>query len=327
MSKPELVTPSSNKNVVEVIIHPLVLLSVVDHFNRVSKDVNRRVVGVLLGTRDGNRADVTNSYAVPFEEKLDNPTVWFLDHNFLDQMHWMFRKVNARERIVGFYSSGPKLKENDLKISALFRKFCDFEPIMVIIDTRPDVDGLPTTAYIAHEEVEADGKEIQKVFKHIPVRIEAEEAEEVGVEHLLRDINDPSASTLAMQIKQKIQALNSMVLRLKEIHTYLDSVSNGSIPLNNQIIYNLQNIFNLLPNLNVDSLIKALLYKTNDIHHAIYISSLLRSVIALHNLLNNKIKYSDMNDVLDRSAGVTGENDTMVTTKTVAIEKASKEKR
>ena len=167
MSKPELVTPSSNKNVVEVIIHPLVLLSVVDHFNRVSKDVNRRVVGVLLGTRDGNRADVTNSYAVPFEEKLDNPTVWFLDHNFLDQMHWMFRKVNARERIVGFYSSGPKLKENDLKISALFRKFCDFEPIMVIIDTRPDVDGLPTTAYIAHEEVEADGKEIQKVFKHI----------------------------------------------------------------------------------------------------------------------------------------------------------------
>ena len=108
------------------------------------------------------------------------------------------------------------------------------------------------------------------------------------------------------------KALDSMVGRLKEINSYLDSVSNGGIPLNNQIIYNLQNIFNLLPNLNVDSLIKALLYKTNDIYHAIYISSLVRSVIALHKLLNNKIKYSDMNDVLDRSAGLSSEHDTKI---------------
>jgi len=39
MNKPELVA-----------IHPLVLLSVVDHYNRVvGKNKNRRVVGVLLG--------------------------------------------------------------------------------------------------------------------------------------------------------------------------------------------------------------------------------------------------------------------------------------
>ena len=33
-----------------VIVHPLVLLSVVDHFNRVAKNTKKRVVGVLLGT-------------------------------------------------------------------------------------------------------------------------------------------------------------------------------------------------------------------------------------------------------------------------------------
>ena len=33
----------------EVIVHPLVLLSVVDHYNRVAKDTRKRVVGVLLG--------------------------------------------------------------------------------------------------------------------------------------------------------------------------------------------------------------------------------------------------------------------------------------
>lgn len=31
------------------VIHPTVLLSVVDHYNRIAKDTKKRVVGVLLG--------------------------------------------------------------------------------------------------------------------------------------------------------------------------------------------------------------------------------------------------------------------------------------
>ena len=34
-----------------VAVHPTVLLSVVDHYNRVGKDLRRRVVGVLLGRK------------------------------------------------------------------------------------------------------------------------------------------------------------------------------------------------------------------------------------------------------------------------------------
>lgn len=217
--------------------------------------------------------------------------------------------ISAREEIMGFYSSGPKIKENDIKISSLFKQFSPHEPVFVIIDVRPGVEGLPTTAYEAVEEVEADGKEIQRVFKHIKCSIEAEEAEEVGVEHLLRDINDPSTSTLALQIKLKITGLAGLAGRLTEIRDYLEKVISGRIPINNQITYNLQNIFNLLPNLNVDELVKAMLVKTNDMHLVMYLSSLVRSVVALHGLLNNKIKYKDVDDVLDRSAGVVDEQE------------------
>lgn len=80
----------------EVCVHPLVLLSVVDHYNRVAKDTQRRVVGVLLGTRTRDKVDVSNSFAVPFEEDLKNASVWFLDHNFLENMFWMFKKVNSK---------------------------------------------------------------------------------------------------------------------------------------------------------------------------------------------------------------------------------------
>lgn len=56
---PTLSTPES------VVVHPLVLLSVVDHYNRVAKGTKKRVVGVLLGQQDAanKRVNVANSYA------------------------------------------------------------------------------------------------------------------------------------------------------------------------------------------------------------------------------------------------------------------------
>lgn len=52
----------------KVIVHPLVLLSVVDHFNRMGKLGNqKRVVGVLLGSWRANGVlDVSNSFAGKF---------------------------------------------------------------------------------------------------------------------------------------------------------------------------------------------------------------------------------------------------------------------
>lgn len=285
-----------------VVLHPLCLLSVTDHYNRVAKDTRKRVVGVLLGSRNGDEVDVANSYGVPFEEDLKNPDVWFLDHNFLDTMRWMFKKVNTREDIVGFYSTGPKVKENDLKIASMFRKFCSHEPVFIIIDVRPNAEGLPTTAYESVEEVQGQGLEIQRVFKHIPCSIGAEESEEVGVEHLLRDINDPSTSTLALSIKQKLVGLDNLATRLVEIREYLSKAIDGKVPVNNQIVYNLQDILNLLPNLNVETLVRSMQMKTNDMHLVMYLSSLVRSVVALHSLLLNKIKFADMDSVLDDAA-------------------------
>ena len=54
-------------------------------------------------------------------------------------------------------------------------------------------------------------------------------------------------------------------------------------------LYNCQSIFNLMPNLNVDALVSSMLVKTNDYHLAIYCAALVRCIIALHELVNNKI--------------------------------------
>ncbi len=79
----------------KVVLHPLVLLSVVDHYNRVAKDTKKRVIGVLLGELNKGTVDVTNSFALPFEEDDNDPSIWFLDHSYLEQMYKMFKKVNG----------------------------------------------------------------------------------------------------------------------------------------------------------------------------------------------------------------------------------------
>ena len=57
-------SPTDSNKISKVVVHPLVLLSVVDHFNRMGKVGNvKRVVGVLLGANRGGILDVSNSFA------------------------------------------------------------------------------------------------------------------------------------------------------------------------------------------------------------------------------------------------------------------------
>ncbi|KAF7018829.1 hypothetical protein CFC21_032073 [Triticum aestivum] len=276
----------SGRTLEKVVVHPLVLLSIVDHYNRVARDTRKRVVGVLLGTSSRGVVDVTNSYAVPFEEDDKDPRIWFLDHNYHESMFSMFKRINAKEHVVGWYSTGPKLKENDLDVHALFTNYVP-NPVLVIIDVQPKELGIPTKAYYAVEENAT--QKSQKVFVHVPSEIAAHEVEEIGVEHLLRDVKDTTISTLATEVSSKLAALKGLDARLTEIRGYLDLVIEGKLPLNHEILYHLQDVFNLLPNLNVNELIKAFAVKTNDMMLVIYLSSLIRSVIALHNLINNKM--------------------------------------
>lgn len=205
----------------------------------------------------------------------------------------MFLKVNAKERMVGFYSTGPKLRSNDLAIEADIRQRYKFTtaPVLTIIDVRPESTGLPTQAFFSVETTSAEelDKTTRRAFKPISSEVGAYEAEEVGVEHLLRDINDPTVSTLASKIRHKMDSLRGLRERLREIHTYLMNVSEKRLPPNRKILANIQEIVNLLPNLNLHETVSAFLVKTNDMHLVIYVASLIRAITALHTLLTNKL--------------------------------------
>lgn len=62
------------------------------------------------------------------------------------------KRCVARERMIGWYHTGPKLRASDLEINELFKGFIA-RPVMVIVDVRPQTVGIPTDAYFAVEEI------------------------------------------------------------------------------------------------------------------------------------------------------------------------------
>merc|ERR1712055_1137193 len=267
----------------KVVVHPLVLLSVADHFSRMGKIGNqKRVVGLLLGSWSSKGVlDIANSFAIPFDEDDKDRDVWFLDHEYLETMYNMFRKVNAKERVVGWYHTGPKLHQNDILINDLIRKYCP-NSVLVIIDPKPTRIGLPTEAYKVVEEIHDDGSPSNKTFEHVATEIGAEEAEEVGVEHLLRDVKDTTVGTLSQRITGQLMGIKGLASKLEDILNYLRAVVDGTLPISHPILYQLQDIFNLLPNVSLEDFIKSTYIRNNDQMCVVYLASIIRAIIALH---------------------------------------------
>lgn len=302
---------SSNHD--KVTVAPLVLLSVLDHYQRTNTPENKRCVGVILGDASTDTFRVTNSFALPFEEDEKNPDVWFLDHNYIENMNEMCKKINAKEKLIGWYHSGPKLKASDLKINDLFKKYTSTNPLLLIVDVKQQGVGLPTDAYVAIEQVKDDGTSTEKTFIHLPCTIETEEAEEIGVEHLLRDVRDQAAGGLSIRLTNQLKSLKGLQRKLKDIVSYLNKVINGELPVNHTILGKLQDVFNLLPNLgspnedemnlksadvvnSSNNLQKALTVKTNDELMVIYVANLVRSIIAFDDLIDNKMQNKKLQE-------------------------------
>lgn len=227
---------------------------------------------------------------MPFEEDPKNPNTWYFDRNYHEAMFAMFKKVNASEKVLGWYSTGPRIRPADQDINEIMRKYVN-NPVFVIVDVaiKDNADEIPTKAYVALPAAPEPGSSASFHFHHLPSEIGAEEAEEIGVEHLLREIKDARLSSITDVVGQRLASLRALETRMHEVYAYLDKVCAGELPANNKVLYNIQNAFHLVPDVARPELAEALTTKTNDNLMVLYIAALVRSVTALHDLVKNKI--------------------------------------
>jgi 26S proteasome regulatory subunit N8 len=78
--------------------------------------------------------------------------------------------------------------------------------VKLIATLQPKEVGLPIHAYVGREQVKPEGTErAQQVFVHVATHVKHTEVEEIGVEHLLKDVKDATISTLSTEVGSKAQ--------------------------------------------------------------------------------------------------------------------------
>ena len=276
-----------------VAVHPIVLLSVADHHNRVARmSRDKRVIGILLGDHYKGQVNVLQCFAIPFEEDPADPSIWFVDTNFIDEMYALHRKVTLKEQIVGWYSSRPTISPNDLDIHQMLRRYTP-DPVFITTDVGArDPHEIPVSAFVGAERVRPDGQPIVTSFQNVPTVVDFLEVEEIGVEHLLRDIKDVDMSEIGTTLTNSVHGLAALEHRLKGISDYLGDVIAGELPIDNEIVGIAQSIFNLLPNLELKDTVESLATKSDDSAFMVFIAQLCRSVVSLHELVNSRKKVA-----------------------------------
>ena len=70
---------------------------------------------------------------------------------------------------------------------------------------------------------------------------------------------------------------------------YLTMVEDKKIPANQKIIQNIQDIFNLSPD--IDKYAQQFAVNTNDVMVTLYLASIVKTTLAVHDLIRNKNDY------------------------------------
>ena len=108
-----------------------------------------------------------------------------------------------------------------------------------------------------------------------------------------------ATGTLSTRVSEQLASLRSLHTHLSDVASYLHRVTKGELPVNHQIIYHLQDTFSLLPNVSSPGLLASFAVKTNDQMLVLYLSALVRSILSLHSLIENKITNRDAEKEMD----------------------------
>uniref|UniRef100_H3AZ60 Deubiquitinating enzyme eIF3f n=1 Tax=Latimeria chalumnae TaxID=7897 RepID=H3AZ60_LATCH len=125
-------------------IHPVVLASIVDSFERRNEGSNR-VIGTLLGMVDKHSVEITNCFSVPHNESEDEVAV---DMEFAKNMYDLHKKVSPSEVILGWYATGHDITEHSVLIHEYYSREAQ-NPVHLTADTMLQNGRMNIKAYVS----------------------------------------------------------------------------------------------------------------------------------------------------------------------------------
>lgn len=268
---------SSTSQSLSARVHPLVIFNICDCYVR-RPDQAERVIGTLLGSilPDGT-VDIRNSYAVPHNESVDQVA---LDIEYHHNMLSSHQKVNPKEIIVGWYSTGLGVTGG----SALIHEFYSREvpnPIHLTVDTG-FANGEGTIKAYVSNNLSLGDRQIAAQFQEIPLDLRMIEAERIGFDTLKATTVDKIPSDL----EGMEASMEHLLALIDDIYKYVDDAVEGRVAPDNKIGKFISDAVGSLPKLSPSVFDKLVNDSLQDHLLMLYLSSITRTQLSLAEKLN-----------------------------------------
>lgn len=306
-----------------VTVHPLVLLSVLDHHTRRQEGAGR-VIGTLLGRRDGDKVEITNCFAVPHAERGDEVAI---GKDFNRQMLALHLRANKRESVVGWYAtalpeedegneeetkdggkgkkkmtSSPKSYRCIADTSSLIHEFyageCDDDPIHLVIDTSLIDDSLALRAYRS-TPVQVKGEPLANMFHEIRLGMTCSGTEKICVDKMIKsddllkrrnksqedEVPEDAASDESPVAALQI-SMEKLYSMLETATSYVDSVVDGSVPPNDVVGRQIADALSTIPRIRPEVFDRMFNDELQDLLMVTYLSKLTRTQLEIAEKLN-----------------------------------------
>lgn len=289
-----------------VVVHPLVLLSVLDHHTRRQEGAGR-VIGTLLGRRDGDRVEVTNCFAVPHAERGDEVAI---GKDFNRQMLALHLRANRKETVVGWYATAlpddaeggePSGYRCIADTSSLIHEFyageCEDDPVHLVVDTSLQTDAVNLRAYRS-TPVQVRGEPLANLFHEIGLAVRCSEAERISVDKMVKaqrqqgeeeekkDSPEVDDEDEAAALRASMERLAGM---LETASAYVDGVVEGKTPPDDAVGRKIEDALSAIPRIRPEVFDRMFNDSLQDLLMVTYLSNVARTQLTIAEKLNETL--------------------------------------
>ncbi|KAK4489254.1 hypothetical protein RD792_005051 [Penstemon davidsonii] len=206
-------------------VHPLVIFNICDFYVR-RPDQAERVIGTLLGSvlPDGT-VDIRNSYAVPHNESSDQVA---LDIDYHHNMLLSHQKVNPKEVIVGWFSTGFGVTGGSVLIHEFYSREVT-NPVHLTVDTG-FINGEGAIKAFVTINLSLGDQQLAAQFQEIPLDLRMVEAEQIGFD-VLKQTN---VDKLPNDLEGMEASMGRLLALIDDVYKYVDDVVEGRVAPDNK---------------------------------------------------------------------------------------------
>lgn len=268
-------------------LHATAVFSILNSHSR-REDKQGRVIGTLLGIAQEGYIDVTDCFAVPHLEKVDE--YFAINKDYHKSMFAFHQRINRKEVIVGWYSTtlprGPPINDNSSLIHDFYSLECK-SPIHLVIDTNLRGSEFNIRAFVSEPIIVGD-QPLANMFKEIKVELCLSDAEIISLNHMVNgQVNQPPfssvdiLSTITSPLEEITHSTTLLSLLLEKISVYLQEVLDGKRIPDPEIGMMLSDVMGGLQLVNANDFQSYFDQKVQDILMISYLSTLTKSQLAI----------------------------------------------